>query len=88
MRLRYTPGVVCPPGDIILEIMKERKLSHNDVAKAMLYKPRVLDEIVNGKRPIDPCVAWRLEGAFGVRASFWLNLEKNYRDNQGEPCEP
>lgn len=84
MILGYTPDVVYPPGDTILEIMKERKLSHNDVAKAMLYKPWVLDKIVNGTRPIDPCVAWRLEGAFGVRASFWLNLEKNYRDSMKE----
>src|SRR5437762_12090230 len=41
--------------------------------------PRVVSEIIAGKRAITPETAKGLGAAFGTGATFWINLEGSYQ---------
>ncbi|MBI3419449.1 MAG: HigA family addiction module antidote protein [Proteobacteria bacterium] len=65
------------PGEILREdLLKPRKLSVTGAAKALGLSRKTLSEIVNGKSPITPDVALRLEQAFvKPPADMWLRMQ-------------
>lgn len=76
---RYTPDVVSLPGETLAELLAARKLSQADLADRMGRPKKTVNEIIKGKAPITPETALQLERVLGVPASFWNNLESNYR---------
>ena len=58
--------------------MKPFGLSANGLSKALGIPQNRVSEIVRGRRGITADTALRLECAFGVSASFWLNLQSHY----------
>ncbi len=58
--------------------MEPYKLSANSLSKVLGISQNRVSDIVRGRRGITADTALRLERAFGVSASFWLNLQSHY----------
>lgn len=72
-------AVVDPPGVFIEEELKERKWSQLDLAEVLGRSPRLVNELITGKRSITPETAKGLSEAFGTDAELWMNLESLYQ---------
>lgn len=72
----YQPDVAIPPSETIQEMLQDMSLSQAELSQRIAEN---LNEIVQGKQQITAEVSLELELAFGLPASFWLNLEKNYQ---------
>lgn len=75
----FTLPVIIPPGEHIQEMLDERGMSQTELARRMKRPTQVINEIVNGKKAITAETALQLEGALGVSAQTWMNLESSYR---------
>jgi HTH-type transcriptional regulator/antitoxin HigA len=73
------PAEVFPPGDVIKEELEARGWSQVELADIMGRPPRVVSEIISGKRGITPETARGLGAAFGTGATFWINMEGGYQ---------
>jgi len=73
------PAEAFPPGDFLEEELEERGWSQKDLAAILGRPPRVVNEIIAGKRSITPETAAGLADALGTSAQFWLNLESSYQ---------
>ncbi len=64
----------------MLDMLKERGLRQNWLAKEMGRPIKTINEIVKGKCAITPETALQLEKIFkGVDAEFWCKRESDYR---------
>lgn len=77
----FQPNWVSKPGDTIIDILKNRKLSVSAFAETISYKKQDVEEIISGKKEINQEVATVLESCLGSSVSFWLNREFQYRSN-------
>jgi len=74
-----TPAEVFPPGEIIREEIEARGWSQVEFAEILGRPPRLVSELIAGKRAITPETAKGLAAAFGTSAQLWLNLESSYQ---------
>lgn len=77
----YLPDHVSLPGESLQELLDERQMSQAELADRTGRPRKMINEIVKGKAPITPETALQLERVLGVAASFWGELERNYRDH-------
>jgi HTH-type transcriptional regulator/antitoxin HigA len=70
---------VFPPGEFIREELEARAWTQADLADVLGRPPRLVSEIISGKRSITPETAKGLGEAFGTGAQFWMNLESVYQ---------
>ncbi len=76
--LKHEPNYAVHPGVILKDFMQTLNLKQTDLAISAGINRSMLNEIINGKRPITVSTARRLEKDFGLPATFWLNLQANY----------
>lgn len=74
-----TPAEVFPPGEFLREELEERGWSQQELADIMGRPPRLISELISGKRAITPETAKGLAEAFGTSAEYWLSLENQYQ---------
>lgn len=80
------PAEVFPPGEFLKEELEARGWTQADLAEILGRPPRLISEIISGKRAISPETAQGLGAAFGVDPQYWLNLESAYQLSRiGEP---
>ena len=65
-------------GRILLEDMKDEKISINGFARAIRVPANRISLIVNGKRGITADTAARLGRYFGTSAQYWLNIQNRF----------
>lgn len=75
----YRPDIVFPPGETIGEMLDDRGWSKNDFAGRLQKTSKFVSDLLAGRAPISPDTAFDLERIFDVDATFWVNLEQNYR---------
>ncbi len=75
----YTPAEVFPPGEFLKDELDARGWSQADLAEILGRPPRLISEIISGKRAISPETAQGLGDAFGVDPQYWLNLESAWQ---------
>lgn len=73
------PAEVFPPGVFIQEELEARGWSQLDFAEIIGRAPRLVNEIIGGKRGITPETATAIGEAFGTGARIWLNLQTAYQ---------
>lgn len=73
--------VLVPPGAAIKEKLVERKMSQKEFAARMDLSEKHVSHLMNGSVQLTPEVAYRLEMVLGVPASFWNQLEADYRES-------
>jgi addiction module HigA family antidote len=67
------------PGEILLEeFLIPMNISQNQLARDMGVPPRLINEIVHGKRGITADTDLRLSRALGTSEGFWLGLQADY----------
>lgn len=71
-----------PPGELVREELEARGWTQNDLSEVLGRPPRLVSEVISGKRAITPETAQGLADAFGTDAQFWMNLETAYRLNR------
>lgn len=89
----YTPDELTPsepihPGEMLKDELQARSISQRKFAELIGVSYSVLNEILNGKRPITTEYALKIEAATGTKAYMWMNMQTAYnmqtarRDNQ------
>lgn len=78
-RIEFKPDYVVAPGATLLETIQSLGLSQAELAKRTGRPLKTINEIIKGKAAITAETALQLEHVLGTPASFWNNLERNYR---------
>ena len=68
-----------PPGEILAEELEARSMTQSELADRLGRSQRVIDEIIRGDQAITPDTAIALFKVLGIEASYWVNLEADYR---------
>jgi len=71
---------VIAPGETILELLESNSMSQLDLSDKTGINKKTINEIIKGKAPITTSTALKLEYVFNIPASFWNNLESQYRE--------
>ena len=72
---------VIAPGETINELLITNNMSQLDLADKIGISKKTVNLIIKGKAPITTSTAIKLEYVFKLPASFWCNLESNYRES-------
>ena len=69
-----------PPGETLSDELHARKMTQTELASRMGRPPKVISQIVAGKKAITAETAIQLESALeGISAMTWLRMEARYR---------
>lgn len=73
------PAEVFPPGEFLREELEAREWTQQELADILDRPPRLISELIAGKRAITPETAKGLADAFGTSPDYWMNLESQYQ---------
>lgn len=79
----YSPHELVPstpihPGEMIKDELLVRGISQKKFAEIIEVSPTVLNEVLNGKRPVTTEYALKIEAATGIPAYIWVNMQSDY----------
>ncbi len=66
------------PGEVLKDELEFRKLSQSQLAKQMGMSYKVLNDILNERRPLTTTTAMLFEAAIGVPAEALMRLQLKY----------
>ena len=66
------------PGEIIKDEMEARHISQREFARQVDMSYTVLNELLNGKRPLSPTNALMFEAALDIPADALMNIQTKY----------
>jgi addiction module HigA family antidote len=78
--LGFQPDYAVPPGETLQETIEALGMTQAELAARTGLTPKTINFIVKGNGPITPDTALQLERVLGTPASFWNNLERQYRE--------
>ena len=81
------PAEVFAPGEFLSEELEVRGWSQTELSEILGRPPRLISEIIAGKRAVTPETAKGLAAAFGTTAQMWMNLETSYRLSKAKIAE-
>ena len=73
-----------PPGETLADEIAARGMSQTELAARLGRPVQVVNEIIRAKKAITDDTALGLEKVLGIPATFWVNLEQNYRMTQAK----
>jgi HTH-type transcriptional regulator/antitoxin HigA len=76
----YKPDYAVLPGESLVEVLESLSMTQAGLANRMGRPMKTINEIIKGKAAITADTALQLERVLGVPASFWIHLERNYRE--------
>ena len=72
------PSEPVHPGILLKEEIEYRGISQKQLAQQMGVSYSVLNEILNGKRPVSIEYALYLEAVLGIDAQLWIQMQADY----------
>ena len=72
------PSTPIHPGEILKDELNARGISQRKLAAVIGVSYSVLNEVINGKRPINTEYALKIEAATGIPAYIWINMQSAY----------
>ena len=72
------PSEPVHPGTLLKEEIEYRGISQKQLAQQMGVSYSVLNEILNGKRPVSIEYALYLEAVLGIDAQLWIQMQADY----------
>lgn len=72
------PSEPVHPGTLLKEEIEYRGISQKQLAQQISVSYTVLNEILNGKRPISTDYALYIEAALGIDAQLWIQMQADY----------
>ena len=79
---QYVPDYLVKPGEILEEYLDSLGMSQLELATRTGLSKKTINEIMQGKSPITPETALKLERVLERPAHFWNNLERQYQENR------
>jgi HTH-type transcriptional regulator / antitoxin HigA len=76
----FKPDYAIPPGVTLAETLACMAMTQVELAQRMGRPIQVINEIIKGKKAIEPETALQLERALAIPASFWNQREAQYQD--------
>ncbi len=76
----FRPDYAIPPGETLMEVLNSIGMTQRELATRMGRPLKTINEIIKGKAQITAETALQLERVLNVPASFWRNLESDYRE--------
>jgi HTH-type transcriptional regulator/antitoxin HigA len=73
------------PGEFLKEELDARGWSQIELAEIIGRQPKLVNEIITGKRSITPETAIQLGEALGTGPELWMNLESQYQLSKVQP---
>ena len=70
--------LIVPPPEIILDEIRERQWSVDDLAERMNMPAQAVRDVLASKSGITFAIAEALATAFGTSIALWLNLQAAY----------
>lgn len=77
---KYFANIAIPPGETLLETLEYMEMTQKEFAARVNMSVKTINEIIKGKAPITADTALKFEAVLETPASFWINLESNYRE--------
>ncbi|OCW21068.1 hypothetical protein BB029_23955 [Pseudomonas sp. S3E12] len=77
----FQPTWVSPPGETILDILSDREISPESLARNIGYDLNCIKDLFDGSHEIGEHLAHKLADAIGPDAEFWLTREQQYRED-------
>ena len=78
----YLPDYAVPPGEVVNEYLEAYGMTQAELADRTGMAKKTVNQMVNGKAPITPATALKLERVFNRPARFWGNLEREYQETR------
>lgn len=72
------PSIPIHPGEILKDELDARGISQRKFAALIGVSYSVLNEVINGKRPVTTEYALKIEAATGISAYIWVNMQSAY----------
>ena len=72
------PSTPIHPGEILKDELEACGISQRKFAAIISVSYSVLNEVINGKRPITTEYALKIEAATGIPAHIWVNMQSAY----------
>ncbi len=66
------------PGDVLKEELEYRKISQKKFSEVLGISYTMLNEILNGKRPVTSDLALMVEAALGINPELLVNMQTRY----------
>ena len=66
------------PGEVLKDEIEYRKLSQSKLAKQMGMSYKILNDILNERRPVTTTTAMMFEAALGIPAYSLINIQTGY----------
>lgn len=85
--LSFRPDYAVPPGETLREVLESASMTQAQLASRTGRPRKTINEIIKGKAALTAETALQLEKVLGVPASFWLGLERVYRENLARIAE-
>lgn len=71
------------PGTMLLEnFLKPRKITPHQLANSIDVPVQEIVDLIDRKTGLSPLMVCKLSSEFGVRTSFWMNLQIHWDLNQ------
>ena len=77
-----TPAYPTHPGELVKDEIEYRGISQRKLAEQMGISYKMLNDILNGRRPMTTATAMLLEAALGVPADSLMRLQLKYNMQQ------
>jgi len=74
MRMHNPPH----PGEVIKEMLPEMNIKISEMARRLHFSREMLSRVINGRAPVSPDLAVRLERAGISTARMWLSMQMSY----------
>lgn len=75
----FTKSIISPPGDTLLEHLDVIGMKPGELAERMHLPQETVHDLICGKEPLTADISAKLEHVLDIPSSFWLNREKEYR---------
>jgi Zn-dependent peptidase ImmA (M78 family)/plasmid maintenance system antidote protein VapI len=75
----FNPDWLSPPGDTIADILKEQRVSPDELARRIGRTRGYAMDLIHGSAAIDEEAANLLSAALGASQAFWMHRETQYR---------
>lgn len=76
----FKPDWTSAPGETIIDILDERGLTVQTLARSMSTRTEYIHQLIGGEVPITYSIACHLQAILGSTAEFWLTRENQYRE--------
>ena len=73
-----TPFIATHPGELVLDELKERKMTQKQLSAMSGLAPTVVSDVIHARRSVTREIAASLEKALGIPVIMWMNLQQQY----------